>query len=1164
MNEVRKDASIWRTRGFMAYLVVAFLNACVDLAHKITIQNTLMKSHEGNELMALTAVVNAMILLPFVLLFSPAGFISDKFDKTRVVRVASLISVGISVAVLVAYSAGLFWVAFWLTLALAAQSAIYSPAKYGLIKSIAGVERLGQANGIVQALTVVAILSGSFLFSFAFEHWYGGAREAGQIVANIWPIGVLLVLFSAGEAFFSWRLPSFGADAEGAKATFDMRRYLRLGYLADNMRVVRCDRNIWLSIIGLSLFWGVSQVVVAAFPAHYKAVFGSDNAIIVQGILALSGIGMIAGSAIAGGMSRHHIEHGVIPVGALGIFLALLVFATHANVWVLGACSLLFGVCGGFVLVPLNATIQYLAPEKEMGKIIAGNNFVQNIFMIVFLAASVLLVEITHAPTAAIFIVAAAICLAGGVYAVVELPHLFTRLWLLPFLKTGYRFHVQGLENLPPRGGVLLLGNHISWIDWMLLQAASPRAIKFVMYRGIYEKWYLNWLLRIFKVIPIGKGSSRASLAAIRERLEAGEVVALFPEGLISYNGQVGEFQRGYEVAIRDMAEVCIVPFYLRGLWGSTFSRASGYYKEMTGKRGKRDIIVAFGKPLHRFAGHVEMRQQVVALSFATWEHFLARQQPFVHNWLDSAKNAPLQTAAVDSTGMNLNHLKFATAVFSFARHLRRELRDGENVGVLLPGSTVAAIVNMALFVIGKVPVNLNYTTSAPALQAALDKAGIRRVITSRQFLERLAGRGFSFSDMLVGKAIHAEDIGAAISRAEQIRTLLAVVLLPAWMLKLVYFTPRELEDTAAILFSSGSEGEPKGIELTHKNILANIRQISDLINFRRSDAVLNSLPVFHSFGLTVTTLMPLCEGVKMISVPDPTDAAAVGKMAARHGASIIFGTSTFFRLYVRGKRLHPLMFQNARLIVSGAEKLRPEVRDAFKLKFSKEMYEGYGATETAPVAAVNTPNIMEPDTLKELTFSRAGSVGLPLPGTIIKIVDPQTLQELPTGEDGLILIGGSQVMKGYLNDPEKTAGVIVTLDGVRYYKTGDKGHMDEAGFVYVTDRYSRFAKVGGEMVSLGSVEEHIARVLGEAQPFCAVSVPDAKKGEAIALLVQAEGGAEEIAQRLRQSDLLPLMQPAHILPVEKLPVLASGKADFKGAQKMALEMLEAGENRSG
>ena len=1153
--------SIFKIKGFLPYLIVAFLNACVDLAHKITIQNTLMKSYEGNTLIVLTAIVNAMILIPFVLLFSPAGFISDKFDKTRVIRIATLFSVGISLAVLASYMAGLFWVAFLLTLILAAQSAIYSPAKYGLIKSIVGVEKLGQANGIVQALTVVAILAGSFIFSFAFEKLYGGFNNPQQIVAHIWVIGVFLVLFSVGECFFAFRLPEYGVDKEAAQNKFDMKRYVSLQYLNENLKAVRINRNIWLSIIGLSLFWGVSQVVVAAFPAHYKATFGNDNAVIVQGILALSGIGMIIGSWIAGSMSKHHIEHGLVPVGALGICISLFLFATHANAFVMGCCSLLFGICGGFLLVPLNATIQYLAPEKQMGKIIAGNNFIQNIFMIAFLVVSVVLVEITKTSTTGLFITVAAICLVSGIYSILQVPHLFARILLLPILKTNYRFHVEGLQNIPQKGGVLLLGNHISWIDWLVLQAASPRAIKFVMYRGIYNKKYLNWLFKFFNVIPIGAGASKDSFATIRTRLENGEVVALFPEGHISYNGQINEFQKGYEIVIQDMEQVCIVPFYLRGLWGSSFSRATDYYKELTRKRGKRDIIVAFGKPINRFADHIEMKQKVVELSFSSWEQFLSRQEPFMHDWLENVKSNLFKTTAVDGTGMNLNNLKFATGVFSFSKVFKQLLENEENVGVLMPSSTAAAIVNMALLVMGKAPVNLNYTLNPQSMESALKKAGINKIITSEKFLTKLESRGFSFKELLNNRAIFAEQVGGIITKTEKIKTLLAVALLPVNVLKFLYFSPTDLDDTATVLFSSGSEGEPKGIELSHKNILANIKQISDLINFKKDDAILNSLPVFHSFGLTVTTFMPLCEGVKMISVPDPTDGAAIGKMAAQHRATVVFGTSTFFRLYVRNKKLHPLMFQSVRLVIAGAEKLKAEVKEAFKLKFGQEIYEGYGATETAPVAAVNTPNILDSGTLKELTFNRLGSVGLPLPGTIIKIIDPETLQEMPTNEDGLIVIGGSQVMKGYLNDPDKTAEVICEIDGIRYYKTGDKGHIDEQGFVFITDRYSRFAKIGGEMISLGSVEENITKVLGDESPFCAVNVPDDKKGEAIALLIKTEQTPAEIMEALKQSDLIPLMMPSHILPVETLPMLASGKADFKGAKKMAVEMLaEMGE----
>ena len=297
-----------------------------------------------------------------------------------------------------------------------------------------------------------------------------------------------------------------------------------------------------------------------------------------------------------------------------------------------------------------------------------------------------------------------------------------------------------------------------------------------------------------------------------------------------------------------------------------------------------------------------------------------------------------------------------------------------------------------------------------------------------------------------------------------------------------------------------------------------------------------------------------------MVSVPDPTDGATVGKMAARHNASILFGTSTFFRLYIKNKKLHPLMFQNVRMVVAGAEKLKTDVKEAFRLKFGLEIYEGYGTTETAPVAAVNMPNILEQETLKELTFNKQGSVGLPLPGTIIKIVDPESLQELATGEDGLILIGGGQVMKGYLNDAEKTADVIAEIDGVRYYKTGDKGHIDENGFITIVDRYSRFAKVGGEMISLGSVEEQIAQVLNDDVQFTAANVPDEKKGEAVVLLVKTELDINEVINILKNSAIPPLMQPSFVFKVDEIPTLASGKVDFKGAKKLAMTLIENNE----
>ena len=1144
-----------RTAGFLPYLAIAFLNAGVDLAHKITIQNVLLKSFDGDTLVILTALINAMILLPFIFLFSPAAFINDKFSRTKVIRLSALAAVGISALICLCYAIGEFYMAFALTLLLAAQSAVYSPAKYSIIKSIVGTEQLGMANGIIQALTIIAILFSSFAFSFFFESHYIASNDPNMVLQSVWEIGIALIAFSALEAYFAFKIPFFPQTAEFSEQKFSAKQYANLHYLKENIRTLRQNKNIWLSVIGLSLFWGVSQVIVAAFPAHYKAIFQADNAIVIQAILAVSGLGLVLGSYVAGKMSHLHIELGIVPVGAVGIFISLFCLTlTDSNLF-LTICSFAFGFFGGLFIVPLNATIQYFAPEAISGKIMAGNNFMQNVLMVAFLLLSILFVKLSLSTTN-LLIFASLVCLVGSFYAMLQLPHLFTRLLLLPILKTGYRFHVNGLKNLPQSGGVLLLGNHISWIDWLVLQAASPRAIKFVMYRPIYNKWYLTWFWRIFKVIPIGGGASKESIQTIRSYLENGEVVALFPEGHISYNGQINEFQKGFEHVLEGLENITTVPFYLRGLWGSSFSRADSHYKILSKKRGKREVLVAFGKPINGFIDAVAMKQKVVELSFSAWEHFINEQAPLTHHWLESAKSDLFKECVADAQGTELNNVKFIAAVLSFAKVLKTKLRGQRHVGVLLPSSAAGAIVNMALFVLGKVPVNLNYTLSAESMQKALAKAQIDTVLSSAKFLDKLTAKGFDFNAILADKLLFAEDIAKGLNKTAKTHAFLTALFAPQWWIKLRYFADVKLDDTATILFSSGSEGDPKGIELSHKNLLTNIKQVSELLNFRRDDVILNSLPIFHSFGLTVTTLLPLCEGVKMVSVADPTDGATIGKMSAKHGVSILFGTSTFFRLYTRNKKLHPLMFQNVRIVIAGAEKLKTDVKDAFRLKFGLEIHEGYGTTETAPVAAVNVPNILEKDSLKELTFTKEGTVGLPLPGTIIKIVDPDTLNELKTGEDGLILIGGGQVMKGYLDDPEKTAEVIAELDGVRYYKTGDKGHIDEHGFVTIVDRYSRFAKIGGEMISLGAVEANLSQAIGEDAVFVATAVNDDKKGESVVLLVKSELTLSDIQQRIKALNIPPIMLPSEIFLVDEIPLLGSGKIDFKRAKLLATELI--------
>lgn len=1144
-----------KIRGFLPFILIMFINASVDLAHKITIQNVLLKSYSGDTLIILNALVNSMILLPFIFLFSPAGFLNDRFSKTTIIRCSTIAAVCLTLFILFCYFQGWFIAAFVMTFLLAAQSAVYSPAKYGLIKRIVGVEKLSLANGIIQALTIAAILLSSFVFSAVFEKYYiADSTDSNLILASMLPIGFALVILSLLEAFFAFKIPFF--EAKNITDKFEVKEYVKLKYLRSNLKTLKSNKDIWLSIVGLSIFWGISQMVVVAFPAHYKIVTEDSNAVIIQGILAISAIGLISGSVLAGIFSKRHIELGIIPIGALGMFAALcgMIFADHA--FSMGVSSLIFGFFGGLFIVPLNSIIQYFSSDNQMGKILAGNNFIQNCVMVLFLCLTIVFILFDFSTTQ-LFFITALIAFLGALYAIKQVPHLFARILLFPILKLGYKTNIHGIENIPPHGGALLLGNHISWIDWLVLQVASPRALKFVMFRAYYDKWYLTWIFKFFDVIPIAGGASKSAIEGIRARLKNGEVVALFPEGIISYNGQIGKFERGFELAIEGI-DVPIIPFYLRGLWGSTFSRADDYYKQLRRGNEKREIVIAFGEALKSTAKTNEVKQAVIKLSFLAWDFYLSGQRPLHYSWLKCANNALFAKSIADhSSGIALSNLKVLTSVILFIKKLKGALKEEENIGVILPSSAAASIVNLALLALGKKPINLNYTLSVDNLKSAVETAELKTIITSKLFEQKLIARGFDLSGVLENRAIYAETIKNSFTKADIVKTLFQVLFSPTWLLEFLYFVPVKMEDTATIIFSSGSESAPKGVELTHKNLLANIKQVADLANFRKDDVVLNSLPVFHSFGFTITTLMPLCEGIFTVSVADPTDVAAIGKMCAKYRVSILLGTSTFFRLYIKNKKLHPLMFQAVRIAFAGAEKLKDDVKNGFKIKFGIDIYEAYGVTETAPAVCANMPDSLEYVTYKPLTFHKDGTVGLPLPGTIVKIVNPDTLEELPVGEDGLILIGGSQVMKGYYKNEEKTNEAIVKIGEWRYYKSGDKGHIDEDGFVTIVDRYSRFAKIGAEMISLTSVESLIISLFKVEIDLVAVNLQDSKKGEKIVLLFASELSYEEFLQSVKSAAIAPLLMPSEFYKIDTLPKLASGKTDFKASKELALKLSD-------
>ncbi len=1146
-----------KLKGVMPFVIVIFINAIVDLGDKILLQNTIFKIYDGSTQIILTALVNALILLPFVMFFTPAGFLSDRFRKNWILQQSSKLAFIITIFIAISFFFGLFKIALFFTFLLALQSAIFSPAKYGLIKELFGKERLTEGNGIVQAVTIIAILLSSLLFSFAFE-WLIDGKEitTSDIMSNIWPITLVLVALAWIQIQLTKRVPSY---VEGDKElVIKKEKYLRFGYLKENLSLAFSNRVIFESIIGLALFYAVAQVVIAIFGVHLKEVANIHNTIVAQGIMSLAGVGIAIGSIFTMRLSRQYIETGLLPIGAIGVAVSIAMIANSSSVYMLGFEFLLFGIFGGFLIVVLNSLIQYRAKEHELGRVMATSNFVQSFLMLAFLLLT-MFVSIFAVSTSSIFTFLLVMIGIGALYAFITLPQFLLRFIFKVIALCRYNLSTHGIKNFPKDGAALLLGNHVSWIDWMVLSIASPRRVSFVIERTIYEKWYLKPIFKFFGLIPISTKASKEAFKAIREKLDEGKIVAIFPEGSITRNGHLNTFSKGFELALKD-SDVPIIPFYIRGLWGSRFSYAHKKQKANV-KKNVRDVSVSFGKALPSTTTASGLKKVIFELQIESWSKYVDTLKPLPNSWLKTAAREGEKLSVTDATGTKLSNHKLVAVVRTFADQIEVLSKDEQNIGIVMPASVGGTIINLATLMLGKTIVNLNYTANASSLEGAIKKAEIKTIYTSKQFLIKLKAKGMDIEESLnTANVIFVEDIKKDIKKSDVLKRWALMKILPTFVLEKMWIAKVDINDTAAILFSSGSEGTPKGIELTHKNFMGNIKQFCNVLNLKEDDVIMATLPTFHVFGLTVSTLAPLIEGVPFICQPDPTDAEGVGKLTAAYQGTLLFGTSTFFRIYAKNRKLIPHMFESIRFVVGGAEKVSEDVRNKFMQKFGLEIYEAYGATEATPGISANIPDALNTKYWNLQIGHKKGTVGMPFPGSTCKIVDPKTYEELPIGEEGMIITGGTQIMKGYLGDEEKTKEVIIEKDDIRWYVTGDKGRLDKDGFLTIVDRYSRFAKVAGEMISLGAVEEEIRAILPSEIDIVAANAPDSKKGEKVVLLYHGEIEERELKSLIKNSKLNPLMIPSQYFFLEEMPKLGSGKTDLKMAKKIATKLsLENG-----
>lgn len=1022
-----------RVRGFLPYLAVVLINAMIDLGHKIVIQNTVFKCYSGTTQIALTALVNACILLPFILFFTPAGFLADRFSKNTVIRWTASMAIPLTILIYFSYIQGWFEAAFALTLILAAQSAFYSPAKYGYIKEMVGSEKLGLANGVVQAVTIVAILLGGVIFSLVFEALIGEAQTREDILRAIAPCGVLLIIGAVAQSLVSLRIPP--RKSGDATIRLDRSKYLHGKYLKQNLKKLHHTKIIWLSVLGLSMFWAVNQVLFAAFGAHLKDMAGVTSTVVAQGLLAIGGVGIIAGSVTAGRLSRTHIETGLIPVGALGMTVCLALIPGIAHTPTLGLLLAVYGFFGGVFVVPLNALIQFNAKESELGTILAGNNFVQNVAMLGFLVLTVL-ASLTGLSSVPIISALALIVALGSLFTLRQLPQSFMRFLLRAVFAQRYRLAVSGLEHIPSQGGVLLLGNHTSWIDWAVLHLAVPRPVRFVMTRKYYDRWYLRWFLDLYRVIPISTTASSAALKTIIQTLRDGECVVLFPEGAISRNGQLGAFRRGYSIPATQTG--CpIVPFYLRGLWGSRWSMVNRHFRRTSNGGRVRDVGLCFGPTLPPTATPLQVKAAVHRLSVLAWQEFAATRTSIPDAWLRAIKRAPGRLAVADSSGVQYAGDELVLTCVRLARKLRGI--DASAVGIMLPPGVAAIVANMAALMAGKTVINLDPTLDEDTVNDCLRQANVSTILTHASPRETPPVPPTCTTIRVETPPVKA---------LHRLATRIALCVVPVAALRRLIQTVGAPDQPAAVVFTKRSTPGLTGVCLSHAGIIANVRQITSLFPPKGDDIILTALPLHLCQGLTLGLFLPLLESIPLICHHDGSQAQTMGRLCLEYEATILHATPTTLEAFVHNPRLHPLMLASLRTVFCSGRPLSETCAEAFRHKFGIMIHEGYGTTETTPAATVNAPDALNAADLSVQQGRKPGTVGLPLPGAALRIVDPQTLDDLPHGQSGRILIGGTQLMQGYLNDPERTAKVLVERDGIRWFVTGDLGHLDEDGFL--------------------------------------------------------------------------------------------------------------------
>lgn len=1093
------------------------------------------------------SLLPAILALPYLICSPLAAWGAEKFSSRTVMNAALAVHVVFLGGLALAFQQRNLVAVLAALALLALHSAVVSPAKRALLRDVVPARKLNASIALLEMLTITAIVVGAFAGVAFFEGWL--AVDAG----TPWTAARRVAYTLVGGSVVAWLVFQLTNRPPTAPVAADAGVPLgqQVNHLVELLRSPRL-RNTALGICFYYVFGGVLVLVLIGEGRAWVAANpgGLGVSMLAVTLLLCTGLGALAGSLVGGLIARDRMEVGSVPYGAAGMALGAW-WASHCEVGSpgMGLALLWLGYSSGFYLAPEYVYFQNRVSGARRLRMLGALNVFRGLGGVIAGGLYYVMAVVLAWPPAAQLAVLAWLAAVAAVVALWTAPeHLF----LLTFRALGcvlYRLRLHGAENLP-RGGALVISNHISYVDALILQAVFPRKLWFLALHGPQRRGLLRWFYRITGVIPLSSERATSGLRLAIRKMKEGELVCVFPEGQVTRTGALMEIRRGFETLAR-RADVPVVPVFIDSLWGSIYSYSNQKLIWKLPERVPHAVLVQIGAPLPNATITAPLaRQALLDLGEVAYQQRAELRSHLGREVVRSLARHPWKTVFVDRTAdrRELSAGMLLAAAAAYAAKLRRELPD-RRIGIVLPPGAGGAIANLAVMLANRVPVNLNFTAGKTSLESCMRMGGVTTVLSAAAVRAKLPN--FPWPE----RTRDVKDDLAAVGKPAVLARLLLVWLLPSRWLNRLWGVPAVGDrDEALLLFTSGSSGEPKGVALSHRNVLGNVGQINATGILPKQETLLACLPIFHSFGATVLLWYPMLRVMRTVTLPTPLDAKKVIDVIEEEGVTIHVGTPTFIRPVL--KKAEPPQLTRLRFMLSGAEKLPVDLYEFALQRFGVPIYQGYGLTETTPVANVNVPDPrVLPPGVKPQQGHRLGSIGRLLAGMTARIVHPETGEILPPNQTGMLWLKGPNVFSGYLDDPKRTAEAL--RDG--WFVTGDLARFDEDGFCYIEGRLSRFSKIGGEMVPHLTVEQKIVEALGldpaEAQQVVVLGVPDAAKGESLVVLSTVEVDLPALREKLAAAGLPNLWIPKTARRIEKIPVLGTGKTDLKGCKELAVQL---------